>query len=308
MDGSVVRRFLLGLAPWVAAVLLWYGVRWSGFVNESLIPAPHRVAAKFVELLLHEGLLYDIYASTRRVFLGVALGILVAVPVGFALGWYRPARTFADPMINFFRALPPIALIPLVIVYFGIDEIAKLVILFYASFFSGVIVMYEGVSQIAPLLPTAILIIPFVHVMHVYGLSDSLWAVVAAYVAFATPYAVLILHQYGKLLPMELDECARIDGASPVQIYLRIYLPLMTPALVAVGVYALLLAWNDYLYQFMLLSSTRNMTVAAAIDQFFDSDEAPWNYMMAVALVYSLPPIAIYFVLRRFTSFDRVHT
>jgi multiple sugar transport system permease protein len=158
------------------------------------------------------------------------------------------------------------------------------------------------------ILPTAILIIPFVHIMHAYGLSDSLGAVIAAYVAFATPYAVLILHQYGKLLPMELDECAKIDGASPVQIYLRIYLPLMTPALVAVGVYALLLAWNDYLYQFMLLSSTRNMTVAAAINQFFDSDEAPWNYMMAVALVYSLPPIAIYFALRWFTSFDRVHT
>ncbi len=117
----------------------------------ALIPAPHQVAAKFVELLLHEGLLYDIFASTRRVFLGVTLGILVAVPVGFLLGWYRPARTFADPMINFFRALPPIALIPLVIVYFGVDEIAKLVILFYASFFSGVIVMYEGVSQITPL-------------------------------------------------------------------------------------------------------------------------------------------------------------
>jgi multiple sugar transport system permease protein len=157
------------------------------------------------------------------------------------------------------------------------------------------------------MLPTAILIIPFVHVMHVYGLSDSLWAAIAAYVAFATPYAVLILHQYGKLLPMELDECAKMDGASPVQIYLRIYLPLMTPALAAVGVYALLLAWNDYLYQFMLLSSTRNMTVAAAINQFFDSDEAPWNYMMAVALVYCLPPIAIYFALRRFTSFDRPH-
>jgi multiple sugar transport system permease protein len=158
------------------------------------------------------------------------------------------------------------------------------------------------------MLPMAVLIIPFVHVMHVYGLSDSLWAAIAAYVAFASPYAVLILHQYGKLLPMELDECAKMDGASPVQIYLRIYLPLMTPALAAVGVYALLLAWNDYLYQFMLLSSTRNMTVAAAIDQFFDSDEAPWNYMMAVALVYSVPPVAIYFALRRFTSFERVRT
>jgi multiple sugar transport system permease protein len=164
-----------------------------------------------------------------------------------------------------------------------------------------------GAALLTYMLPTAILIIPYVHVMHVYGLSDSLWAAIAAYVAFAAPYAIMILHQYGKLLPMELDECARIDGASPVQIYLRIYLPLMTPALVAVGIYALLLAWNDYLYQFMLLSSTRNMTVAAAIDQFFDSDEAPWNYMMAVALVYCLPPIAIYYALRQFTSFDRVH-
>src|SRR3954453_18845354 len=151
MNGSVGGRFLLGLAPWVGAVALWYGVRWSGFVNPSLIPAPHQVAAKFVELLLHEGLLFDVYASTRRVFLGVMLGILAAVPVGFMLGWYRSARTFADPMINFFRALPPIRLIPLAIVYFGGDEAAKLVIFVYGSLFSGVMVMYEGVSQITPL-------------------------------------------------------------------------------------------------------------------------------------------------------------
>ncbi len=149
-------------------------------------------------------------------------------------------------------------------------------------------------------LPTAFLAIPFVHIMHVYGMSDSLWAVIAAMVTFATPYAVLILHQYGKLIPMELDESAKVDGASPLQVYLRIYLPLMAPALVAVGVYAFLLAWNEYLYQYLLLSSTRSMTVAVAIDQFFDSDEAPWNYMMAIAIIYSLPPIAIYFGLRRF--------
>jgi len=149
-------------------------------------------------------------------------------------------------------------------------------------------------------LPSAFLVIPFVHMMHVYGLADSLWSVIAAEVAFATPYAILILHQYGKLIPIELDESARIDGASPIQVYLRIYIPLISPALVAVGVYALLLAWNEYLYQYMLLSLPRNMTVAVAINQFFDSDEAPWNYMMAVALVYSLPPIAAYFALRRF--------
>ena len=149
-------------------------------------------------------------------------------------------------------------------------------------------------------LPSAFLVIPFVHLMHVYGLTDSLWAVIAAEVTFATPYAILILHQYSRLIPMELDESAKIDGASPWQIYWRLYVPLMAPALVAVGVYAMLLAWNEYLYQYLLISSKANTTVAVAIDQFFDSDEAPWNYMMAVALVYSLPPIAIYFGLRRY--------
>jgi NitT/TauT family transport system permease protein len=91
------------------------------------------------------------YMSFQRVFLGVAAGIVLAVPVGFVLGWYRPVRTVVDPLINFFRALPPIALIPLVIVYFGIDEVAKVVMLFYAAFFAGVIVMYEGIVQINPL-------------------------------------------------------------------------------------------------------------------------------------------------------------
>jgi multiple sugar transport system permease protein len=158
----------------------------------------------------------------------------------------------------------------------------------------------SDLSLLTYVLPAAFLVIPFVHIMHLYGLSDSLWAVVAAEVTFATPYAILILHQYGKLIPMELDEAAKIDGASPFQVYRRIYVPLMAPALVAVGIYALLLSWNEYLYQYLLLSSTRNMTVAVMINQFFDSDEAPWNYMMAIAIIYSVPPIAIFYALRRY--------
>jgi multiple sugar transport system permease protein len=148
--------------------------------------------------------------------------------------------------------------------------------------------------------PASFLVIPFYRIMRAYGLSDSLWSVILADVTFATPYAILILQQYAKLIPLELDEAARVDGASPLQVYLRVYLPLMTPALAAVGTFALLLAWNEYLYQYLLLSSGRNMTVAVAIAQFFDSDEAPWNYMMATAIVYALPPVAIFFALRRY--------
>ena len=150
------------------------------------------------------------------------------------------------------------------------------------------------------ILPSSFLAIPFVHVAHKYGLSDTLWAVIAAQVMFATPYAILIFQQHARLIPLDLDDAARIDGATPFQIYLRVYLPLMTPALAAIGTFALLVAWNEYLYQFLLLSSTRSMTVAVALDQFFDSDEAPWNVMMATAIVFSLPPIAIYFFLRRY--------
>ena len=148
-------------------------------------------------------------------------------------------------------------------------------------------------------IPASFLAIPFYRIMQSYGLSNNLWSVIAAEVTFATPYAIFIFQQYSVSIPHELDEAARIDGASPVQIYWRIYLPLMAPALVAVGTYALLLAWNEYLYQYQLLSSSRNMTVAVALAQFLNSDEAPWNYMMATAIVYAIPPVAIYYVFRR---------
>ena len=75
------------------------------------------------------------------------------------------------------------------------------------------------------------LAIPFYLIMNHYGLHDNPWSVIAALVTFATPYAIFIFAQYGKSIPMELDESARIDGANPLQIYLYVYLPLMAPAL-----------------------------------------------------------------------------
>ncbi len=147
-------------------------------------------------------------------------------------------------------------------------------------------------------IPASFLAIPFYLIMNRYGLANNPWSVIAALVTFATPYAIFIFQEYGRSIPLELDESARIDGASPLVIYLRIYLPLMSPALVAVGTYALLLAWNEYLYQFLLLSDKRSMTVPVALAQFLNSDQAPWNYMMATAIIYALPPLATYYAFR----------
>jgi multiple sugar transport system permease protein len=151
-------------------------------------------------------------------------------------------------------------------------------------------------------IPASFLAIPFYRIMQIYGLSNHLGSVIAALTTFATPYAIFIFLQYGKSIPMELDESARIDGASPLQIYFRIYLPLMAPALVAVGTYALLLAWNEYLYNFLLLSTPDSMTVAVALAQFLNSDESPWNYMMATAIMYALPPMILYYGFRRYMA------
>jgi multiple sugar transport system permease protein len=148
-------------------------------------------------------------------------------------------------------------------------------------------------------IPASFLAIPFYLIMNSYGLHDNPWSVIAALVTFATPYAIFIFQEYGRSIPLELDESARIDGASPIQIYFWIYLPLMAPALVAVGTYALLLAWNEYLYQFLLLSNKQSMTVVVALAQFINSDQAPWNYMMATAIIYALPPVATYYAFRR---------
>jgi len=150
--------------------------------------------------------------------------------------------------------------------------------------------------------PAYFLIIPYFRLMHAYGMTDNLWAIVAINVTFAAPYALLILQWYGRLVPIELDEAARIDGAAPLQVYSRIYLPLMAPALAAVGTYALLVSWNEYLYQFLLLSSPAKKTVAIAIAEFFENDDSPWNLMVAAGLVYSLPPIAVFFALRRYIA------
>jgi multiple sugar transport system permease protein len=150
-------------------------------------------------------------------------------------------------------------------------------------------------------IPASFLIVPYFRIMHSYGLSDNPWAVIAAQVTFATPFAILILQLYATLIPFELDDAARVDGASAVQVYLRLYLPLMTPALAVVAIYALILAWNDYLYPAVLLA-VRNMTVAVTQGQLFADVDAEWNAMMAAAIIYVLPPIALLFALRRYVA------
>jgi multiple sugar transport system permease protein len=149
-------------------------------------------------------------------------------------------------------------------------------------------------------IPAAFLAVPMYKTMGNYGLLNNQWALILAMVTIASPYSIWVLKQASDKLPYELDEAAKMDGASPLQLFRLVYLPLMMPSLVAIGTYSLLLAWNEYLYAFLLLSNDRQITLGVALGNFLAADDSPWELLMTVGLIYALPPAAIYYTFKRY--------
>ena len=149
-------------------------------------------------------------------------------------------------------------------------------------------------------IPAAFLAVPMYKTMATYGLLNNHWSLILSMVTIASPYCIWVLKQASDKLPFELDEAARMDGATPLQLFRLVYLPLMLPSLVAVGTYALLLAWNEYLYAFLLLSKETDLTLAVALGNFLAADDSPWELLMATGFLYALPPAAIYYAFKRY--------
>ncbi len=149
-------------------------------------------------------------------------------------------------------------------------------------------------------IPAAFLAVPMYKTMATYGLLNNHWSLILSMVTIASPYCIWVLKQASDKLPFELDEAARMDGATPLQLFRLVYLPLMVPSLVAVGTYALLLAWNEYLYAFLLLSKETDLTLAVALGNFLAADDSPWELLMATGFLYALPPAAIYYTFKRY--------
>ena len=151
-------------------------------------------------------------------------------------------------------------------------------------------------------IPAAFLAVPMYRTMGIYGLLNNRWSLILAMVTVASPYAIWVLKQASDKLPYELDEAAVMDGASPLQLMRLVYLPLMKPSLVAIGIYAVLLAWNEYLYAFLLLSRDVDITLPVALGNFLAADDSPWELLMTTGLLYALPPAAMYYIFRRYMA------
>lgn len=135
---------ILNTVSALTGIAIWWILARSGFT----LPAPPEVASKAVTLISDGTLGDDIVASLTRVFTGFALGCALAIPVGFLMGWYSVVRGLIEPYVQFFRTIPPLAIIPLAIVLMGIGETPKIFVIFLAAFLGCVISTFQGVIDV----------------------------------------------------------------------------------------------------------------------------------------------------------------
>ncbi len=148
---------------------------------------------------------------------------------------------------------------------------------------------------LAYVVPPSILFIPLAITVFQYGLFDSPMALILTYPTFLIPFSTWLLIGYFKSIPYELEECALIDGASRMQILVKIVLPLSIPGIISAGIFAFTLCWNEFIYALTFISSSENKTLPVAVlSELVDGDIYHWGSLMAGALLGSVPVALVY--------------
>jgi multiple sugar transport system permease protein len=147
----------------------------------------------------------------------------------------------------------------------------------------------------AYLVPPSILFIPLATMVFGLGIFDTRLALILTYPTFLIPFSTWLLMGYFRSIPYELEECALIDGASRLQILVKITLPLAVPGLISAGIFAFTLSWNEFIYALTFISSSENKTVpVGVVTELVEGDVYHWGSLMAGALLGSLPVAVLY--------------
>ena len=151
--------------------------------------------------------------------------------------------------------------------------------------------------------PSIMLLVPFYKILSIYGLNNSLVGLCIVYVSFTIPFCSWMMVGYYRTIPLEIDESASIDGASYMQTFIKITLPLVRPGIVSSAIYAFITCWNEYMFAAILLIDDKLKTAAVAIAEMNGYYRIAWNDMMAASLVASVPLlIAFIFMQKSFIS------
>jgi ABC-type glycerol-3-phosphate transport system permease component len=160
--------------------------------------------------------------------------------------------------------------------------------------------VFSGAILAVQMLPGIIIVVPLIVILRQLRLTDSLLGLTIVYLLLGLPIAVWMLKGYMDDIPLELDEAATLDGASPLQVLLQVIMPLMAPATVAVGAFAFLLAWGEYLFALALLTSTEVRTLPLALQAAFGQYTIDWGMLTAGGVIISLPPAVLFLFFQRY--------
>ncbi|MGW4058100.1 ABC transporter permease [Amycolatopsis sp. NPDC004747] len=151
-------------------------------------------------------------------------------------------------------------------------------------------------------MPGALLFIPLYQLMSGIGLNDSLWSLVLAYPTFTLPFATWLLVGYFKSIPADLEEAALVDGCTRFGAFRRIVLPLAKPGLLAVALFTLTNAWNEFLFAFVFITKDENKTLPVGMQSMIFGDVVPQGQLAAASLLVSVPVVLMYAFGQRFLT------
>jgi multiple sugar transport system permease protein len=145
------------------------------------------------------------------------------------------------------------------------------------------------------LVPPTLLFIPLAEIIRTFHLADTPWALILTYPTFLIPFCTWLLMGYFKTIPRELEECARIDGASRVQAMVKIIFPIAMPGILSAGIFAFTLSWNEFIYALVFISTTQQKTIpVGVVSELIRGDVFFWGPLMAGALLGSVPVAFVY--------------
>jgi len=145
------------------------------------------------------------------------------------------------------------------------------------------------------LVPQTLLFIPLADIIRNFQLGDTPWALILTYPTFLVPFCTWLLMGYFKTIPKELEECARIDGATRWKAMLYIIFPVAVSGIISAGIFAFTLSWNEFIYALVFLSTPDEKTISVGVtSELVRGDVFYWGSLMAGALLGSVPVAVIY--------------
>lgn len=148
--------------------------------------------------------------------------------------------------------------------------------------------------------PAVIFLIPLFIFMRNLHLVNTYWSLIITYLTFGLPLSIWLLKGFYDNIPPQLEQAARIDGASRFQAFIRVVMPLSAPGIVATAIYSFILAWNEYVYALTFINDQQKLTVPVGLQRFFTEYVANWPGLMAAAFIMSVPVVVLFLILQRY--------